>query len=97
MQHNYTRQRQGRDFSLLEEVNHLKNAEMSIEGNYNNIDGILGNNDPKPGSPSSVADWGGKDDFEAKTMLEQLEYYKAQAERNAVPVDGREPSPERGL
>ncbi|MDR1668914.1 MAG: DUF4316 domain-containing protein [Oscillospiraceae bacterium] len=97
MRQNYTRQRQGRDFSLLDEVNHLRNAEMSVEGNYNQIDGILGNNIPKPGSPSSIADWGGKDDFEAKTMREQLEYYRAQAERNAAPVDGREPSPERGL
>ncbi len=84
MQNNYTRQRQGRDFSLLDEVNHLRNAELSVEGNYNNIDGILGNAPPK-------------DDFEAKTMLEQLEYYKALAEHNAAPIDGKEPSPERGL
>jgi hypothetical protein len=84
MRNNNTRQRQGRDFSLLDEINHLRNAEMSVEGNYNQIDGILGNNIPK-------------DDFEAQTMLEQLEYYRAQAERNAAPVDGKEPSPERGL
>ncbi len=57
---------------------------MSVEGNYNNIDGILGNAPPK-------------DDFEAKTMLEQLKYYKAMAEHNAAPIDGKEPSPERGL
>lgn len=84
MQNNYTRQRQGRDFTLLEEVNHLKSAELSVEGNYNNIGGIIGNNIPK-------------DDFEAKTMLEQVEYYKAQTEHNAVPIDGKEPSPERGI
>ena len=84
MQNSNTRQRQGRDFSLLDEINHLRNAELSVEGNYNQIDGIPGNNIPK-------------DDFEAKTMLEQLEYYKAQAERNAAPIDGKEPSPERGL
>ena len=84
MQNNNTRQRQGRDFTLLGEINYLRNAELCAEGNYNNIDGILGNAPPK-------------DDFEAKTMLEQLEYYKAQAENNAAPVDGKEPSPERGL
>jgi hypothetical protein len=84
MQNNYTRQRRGRDFSLLDEINHLRNAEMSVEGNYNNIDGILGNA-PK------------KDDYEAKTLLEQIEYNKAVSEHNAAPVDGKEPSPERGL
>jgi hypothetical protein len=97
MRNNNTRQRQGRDFSLLDEINHLRNAEMSVEGNYNQIDGILGNAPPKPGFPRNEVSWGGSDDFEAKTMLEQLEYYKAQAERNAASVDGKEPSPERGL
>jgi len=102
MSHNYTRQRQGRDFtfhdfslrekrgqgragifrSLLEEVNYLRNAELSVEGNYNNIDGLLGN------APL-------KDDYEAKTLLEQIEYNKAVSERNAVPVDGNEPPQER--
>jgi len=80
MPNEYTRQRQGRDFSVL---NHLANAEMSAEGNYNNIDGIIGNNDPK-------------DDTEKKkSLLEQLEQCKAEAERNAAPTDGHEP-PERG-
>jgi hypothetical protein len=78
MKNEYTRQRQGRDFSLLEEVNYLRNAELSVEGNYNNIDGILGN------APS-------KDDYEAKTLLQKVEYHKAVTERNAVPVDGDEP------
>lgn len=82
MDHHYTRQRQGRDFSLLSELNHLKNAELTVEGNYNNIDGIIGNAPPK-------------DDSGAKTLLEQLEYYKTVSERNAVPVDGAEPQPER--
>ena len=78
MKNEYTRQRQGRDFSIL---NHLANAEMSVEGNYNNIDGIVGNNDPK-------------DDTEKKkSLLEHLEQCKADAERNAVPVDGCEPAP----
>ena len=82
MKNEFTRQRQGRDFTLLEEVNHLRNAELSVEGNYNNIDGIIGNAPPK-------------DDYEAKTLLEQLEYSKAIAEHNAVLVDGDEPPHER--
>jgi len=82
MKNNNTRQRQGRDFTLLEEVNYLKNVELSVEGNYNNIDGIIGNAPPK-------------DDYEAKTLLEQVEYNKTIAERNAVPVDGDEPPQER--
>ena len=81
MPNEYTRQRQGRDFSIL---NALAAAEISIEANYNNIDGIIGNNDIR-------------DDYmQKKTMLEQLEYFQAVAERNAVPVDGKEPQ-ERGL
>ena len=91
---NNTRQRQGRDFSLLEEVNYLRNAELSAEGNYNNIDGILGNAPPKPGSPQSEVLWGGNDDYKTKTLLEQVEYNKAVAERNAAPVDGDEPPQE---
>ncbi len=76
MKHEYTRQRQGRDFSIL---NALAAAELSIEGNYNNIDGVLGNAPPR-------------DDYEQKkTMLEQLEYFQTVAERNAVPIDGKEP------
>jgi len=82
MKNEYTRQRQGRDFTLLEEINYLRNAELSVEGNYNNIDGILGN------APL-------KDDYEAKTLLEQIEYNQAVLERNAAPVDGKEPK-ERG-
>jgi len=80
MSHNYTRQRQGKDFII---VNHLESAEMDAEGNYNNIDGIIGNAPPK-------------DDTEAKkSLLGKLEYYKAEAERNAAPVDGNEPPQER--
>jgi hypothetical protein len=82
MQHNYTRQRQGRDFSLLEEINYLKNAELRVEGSYNNIDGILGN------APL-------KDDYAEKTLMEQVEYGRAVSARNAVPVDGAEPNLER--
>jgi hypothetical protein len=78
MKNNYTRQRQGRDFTLLEEVNHLRNAELSVEAGYNSIDGIIGN------APA-------KDDYDEKTLLEQIEYNKAVSERNAAPVDGHEP------
>ena len=77
MNHNYTRQRQGRDFSVL---NYLRNAEMSTEGNYNNIDGIVGNCDPKD------------DGEKKKSLLEHLERCRAEAERNVTPVDGHEPA-----
>lgn len=76
MPHEYTRQRQGRDFFAQ---NYLRNAEMNIEGNYNNIDGIIGNNDLK-------------DDGEKKqTLQNRLEYFKIIAELNATPIDGDEP------
>jgi len=77
MQPEYTRQRQGRDFSIL---NHLRSAEMSAECNYNNIDGIIGNNDPKDDATE-----------EKKSLLERLEHYKEETERNATPIDGNEP------
>jgi len=79
MSHNYTRQRQGKDFS---DDNHLRSAEISVEGNYNNIDGIIGNAPPKD------------DSEEKKSMLDLLEHYKAVAAQNAAPVDGHDP-PER--
>jgi hypothetical protein len=82
MSNEYTRQRQGRDFSL---INYLRTAEMNAEGNYNNIDGIIGNNDPKDETDKK------------KSLSERLEHFKAEAERNAAPVDGNEPAPERGL
>jgi hypothetical protein len=73
----YTRQRQGRDF-----FNHLASTEMSVEGNYNNIDGIIGNAPPK--------------DEEKRDFLTRIEHFKTEAERNAAPVDGEEPPQERG-
>ena len=80
MSNEYTRQRQGRDFSIRDA---LRTAELSTEGNYNNIDGIIGNNDPK-------------DDTEKKkSLFDLLERCKAESERSSVPVDGHEPS-ERG-
>jgi len=76
MQDNNTRQRQGRDF-----FNHLASAEMSVEGNYNNIDGIIGNSAPN--------------DEDKRDMLNRLEHFKTEAERNAAPVDSHEPVTER--
>jgi hypothetical protein len=78
MQNSYTRQRQGRDF-----FNHLASAEMSVEGNYNNIDGIVGNAPPKD------------DGEEKRDFLNRLDYFKTEAERNSAPVDGHEPVTER--
>jgi hypothetical protein len=77
MQKDQTRQRQGRDFP---DQNHLRAVEMSLEDDYNNIDGIIGNNDPKDDSDKK------------KTLHDRLEYYKKIAEENALPVDGHEPS-----
>ncbi len=81
MPHEYTRQRQGRDFSIR---NHLRAAEMSAEGNYNNIDGIVGNNIPRDGGDQD------------KSLRQMLEHYKKEAERNAAPVDGNEPPYDKG-
>jgi hypothetical protein len=78
MPNEYTRQRQGRDFPIF---NAFQAAEMSTEANYSNIDGILGNNDPK----------------DKKSLLEQLAQCKKEAERNAVPVDGHEPREMGGI
>lgn len=78
MQNEHTRQRQGRDF-----FNHLASAEMSVEGNYNNIDGIIGNNTPKD------------DSDERCDFLNRIERFKEEAERNATPIDGHEPVTER--
>lgn len=40
----HTCQQQGRDFSS---DNYLRTAEMSVEGNYNSIDGIIDDSDQK--------------------------------------------------
>ena len=82
MQHEYTRQRQGRDFSIC---NYPRSAEINTEGNCNNIDGTIGDSSLKG------------DGENKKSLLDQLELCKAEAERNATPVDGYEPPPtERG-
>jgi hypothetical protein len=81
MPHEYTRQRQGRDFPIH---NHLRAAEMSSEGNYNQIDGIVGNNIPHDDSDKD------------KTLRELLDQYKQEAERQATPIDGHEPPRDMG-
>ena len=78
MKNEYTRQRQGRDF-----FNHLAGAEMDTEGNYNNIDGIIGNAPPKD------------NEIEKQDFLNRLDHFKAEAEKNAEPIDGYEPVTER--
>ena len=65
--------------------NHLAAAEMSVEAGYNNIDGIIGNADTK-------------DEYEKnRDFLNRIERFKEEAERNAAPIDGYEPAPERSL
>ena len=77
-----TRQRQGRDFPVNQKPeNHLKNAEMSIEGNYNMLDGVI-NNLPSVGKERKAS------------LLEQLDRLKEDSEKDTAPIDGKEP-PER--
>jgi hypothetical protein len=94
MAYNYTRQpgvpakpasrggRQGRDFSIID---HLRAAKVNADGGCD-IDGIIPNNSAKA------------DAEKKKSLLEQLEQCKAEAERSLTPIDGREPdgsSPEK--
>ncbi|MGL6200430.1 MAG: DUF4316 domain-containing protein [Lachnospiraceae bacterium] len=77
-----TRQRQGRDFPVNKKPeNYLKNTEMSMEGNYNMLDGVI-NNLPSDGEERKTS------------LLEQLDRLKEDSEKNAGPIDGKEP-PER--
>jgi hypothetical protein len=68
MPHEYTRQRQGRDFSLH---NHLTDAAETNQKDSENMK---------------------KADETKKTLADLLEHYKTEAEHNAVPTDGHEPS-----
>ena len=72
MPHEYTRQRQGRDFSLQKYLMKAAAKKRSEEENAKT-----------------------HDDAE-KTLFQRLEQYKEEAERNAVPVDGDEPTEMRG-
>ena len=71
MPYEYTRQRQGRDFSLNDYLINSAAANRKAEENIK------------------------KTDETKKTLADRLEHYKAETERNAVPVDGHEP-PEKG-
>jgi len=71
MPHEYTRQRQGRDFSLGE---YLANAAAVSRKNTEKAK---------------------KNDDNKKSLADRLEQYKAEAECNAIPVDGHEPAPEK--
>jgi len=55
--------------------NHLSTAEMAIEDNYNNIDGIIGNA-PKKDSTE-----------EHKSLNDRLEHFKTIADQNAIPPE----------
>ena len=91
-----TRQRQGRDFNSV--VDYLRNAEMSLEGNYNMVgDGIINNvplqkpfHDDEANQKSLLI----KLDQAKDAVAEQETERGTQGERN-TPVDGHEP-PERG-
>lgn len=75
MRNEYTRQRQGRDFSIL---SHLADAVVSAGGSLN-AKGIIDNNDTKD------------DTEEKKSLLARLEQCKEDAERSAIPIDGFDP------
>jgi len=101
-----TRQRQGRDFPAPGD--HLKNAEMAMEGNYNMLDGVINNTGPRDNltdgqtweeirnlAPETLPE-------EKQSVLDRLEkmreQVKAEAARDEMyPVDGHDPTPERGL
>jgi len=78
MPHEYTRQRQGRDF-----FTHFTNAETGTESKHSNINGVTSYAPPKDVSE------------EKRDLLNRLGRFKAEAERNAEPVDGHEPVTER--
>ena len=102
---NRARQRQGRDFPVPDD--YLKNAEMSMEGNYNMVgDGII-NNVPRRDDLTDGQTW---DEMRAiapetlpeekQSLLERLNEMRerAKAEQDtSYPVDGHEPWPERLL
>ena len=73
MPHEYTRQRQGRDFTIHDT---LMDALAASRRDSENAQ---------------------KGERTKKSLSERLEYFKKEAERNAVPVDGDEPPEKRGL
>ncbi|SHJ20638.1 protein of unknown function [Geosporobacter subterraneus DSM 17957] len=88
------RRNQGRVYPLLKD-NNLKNAEMSLEGNYNQIDGILEN---APSRDADLTDGQTYDDLrelapetlpeEKRSVLERLEQARERQRAAAEPEDG---------
>jgi len=68
MPHEYTRQRQGRDFLLHDILTAILPANLTQD------------DDTQKGEVSKLS------------LAQRLEHYKEEAERNAVPIDGHEPS-----
>ena len=73
MNHEYTRQRQGRDFSMHETLMRAL-AESRRDGENAQ-----------------------RSEETRKSLITKLEQFKAEAERNATPIDGNEPPEKRGL
>ena len=104
---NRKRQRQGRDFPAPGD--YLKNAEMSVEGNYNMVgDGII-NNVARRDDLTDGQTWEEMRNLapetlpeEKQSVLERLREMRKQAKAAAeqdelYPVDGHEPMPDRAL
>ncbi|AOT68770.1 DUF4316 domain-containing protein [Geosporobacter ferrireducens] len=78
----------------IQNGNYLKNAEMSLEGNYNQIDGILGN---APSCDADLTDGQTYDDLrelapetlpeEKRSVLERLEQARERQRAAAEPED----------
>ena len=87
MSNKKTRQRQDRDFSIHD---YLRNTEMAVEGNYNMVgDGIINNAPPADGEEEKQLSF-------AERLELMKEYAAEQDAERGGPVDGHEPSPERG-
>lgn len=86
-----TRKRQEQGFTQPD--NYLKNAEMDLEGNYNQIDGLI--NNPKP--RCNLTGGQGYDDLrelapetlpeEKRSVLERLAQAREQGKSTAEPED----------
>ena len=69
----YTRQRQGRDFSIHKTLMEALARQRKDNENAQ------------------------KDESHKKSLAQRLEHFKKEAERNTVPIDGDDPSEQRGL
>lgn len=95
---NSTRQRQGRDFPAP--GNYLKNAEMSVEGNYNMLDGLINNTGPARDDLTDGQTYDEMRNLAPESLPEEkqsvLERLREQAktigtDTDHSPVDGHEP------